>query len=116
MWWILVCRGAVLVVGPYNANIYIGSLQIYIVLSTYQKLFVFLSKPNPNSNSIQLGWMLDFVFPLSQQEQEQQEIEPSPQSGVYIIPSNLISFRDIFSLILGKLYIFRGGSIITKHF
>ena len=37
-------------------------------------------------------------------------------AGVYIIPSNLISFRDIFSLKLGKINIFRGGSIITKHF
>ena len=33
------------------------------------------------------------------------KIEP----GVYIIPSNLISFRDIFSLKLGKINIFRGG-------
>ena len=31
-----------------------------------------------------------------------------PIAGVYIIPSNLISFRDIFSLKLGKLDIFRG--------
>ena len=57
-----------------------------------------LLKPNSNYNSIQLGLRLDFVFPLSQQEQQEQE--PRLESNQTLIGFDIKATKPCFGNVL----------------
>ena len=66
-----------------------------------------MSKPNPNSNSIQLGFRLDFVFPLLQQQQQEQQ-EPSPKSNLTLIGFDIKATKSCDTVLLEEVCVQKG--------